>query len=113
MVRLSRILLALVLCVCVVGVAEAKKKISLRSHHYSDKMFNASWYNCCGHTASGEPLNSALFTVAHKTLPFGTRVLLTNTANGISVCARVNDRGPFVYGRIWDTTKAIAVRLRF
>jgi rare lipoprotein A len=102
---LGRIVLALVLCVCVATGAEAKKKRSPIS--------NASYYSCCAKTANGERFNAGGMTVAHKTLPFGTRVLLTNPGTGRSVCVRVNDRGPFVRGRTWDVTRGVAVRLGF
>jgi rare lipoprotein A len=57
-------------------------------------------------TASGEPLNNKSMTAAHKTLPFGTKVLVKNFNNGKSVQVRINDRGPFVKGRIIDLTRA-------
>lgn len=57
-------------------------------------------------TASGEPLNNDSMTAAHKTLPFGTEVLVKNLNNGKSVTVRINDRGPFVKGRIIDLTRA-------
>ena len=57
-------------------------------------------------TASGEPLNNNSMTAAHKTLPFGTEVMVKNLNNGKSVKVRINDRGPFVKGRIIDLTRA-------
>lgn len=57
-------------------------------------------------TASGEPLNNSAMTAAHRTLPFGTEVLVKNLSNGKSVTVRINDRGPFVKGRIIDLTRA-------
>jgi rare lipoprotein A len=57
-------------------------------------------------TASGEALNNNSMTAAHKTLPFGTEVKVTNIINGKSVTVRINDRGPFVKGRIIDLTRA-------
>jgi rare lipoprotein A len=57
-------------------------------------------------TASGEPLNNYAMTAAHRTLPFGTEVLVKNLNNGKSVTVRINDRGPFVKGRIIDLTRA-------
>lgn len=71
----------------------------------------ASWYGPGFHgriTASGERFNTNDLTAAHKTLPFGTRVQVTNTANGKSVVVRINDRGPFVKGRIIDLSRAAA-----
>jgi rare lipoprotein A len=57
-------------------------------------------------TASGERLNNNAMTAAHKTLPFGTEVIVKNLNNGKSVEVRINDRGPFVKGRIIDLTRA-------
>ena len=51
-------------------------------------------------TASGERFNQAANTAAHRTLPFGTRVRVTNVRTGSSVIVRINDRGPFVRGRV-------------
>ncbi len=53
-----------------------------------------------GLTASGERYRQSLLTAAHKKLPFGTKVLVTNTKNGKSVKVKINDRGPFIKGRI-------------
>ena len=53
-------------------------------------------------TASGEPYDRAKKTAAHRTLPFGTKIRVTNTENGRSVIVRINDRGPFVKGRKVD-----------
>jgi rare lipoprotein A len=57
-------------------------------------------------TASGELLNNNSMTAAHKTLPFGTQVIVRNLNNGKSVKVRINDRGPYVKGRIIDLTRA-------
>lgn len=57
-------------------------------------------------TASGDRFNQFAMTAAHKKLPFGTRLLVTNLENGKSVRVIVNDRGPFVKGRIIDLTRA-------
>src|SRR6266404_2278448 len=56
----------------------------------------ASFYSYDPHTASGEKFNSQELTAAHRTLPFGTRLRVTDVATGRSVTVRVNDRGPFV-----------------
>ena len=71
----------------------------------------ASYYtdNLNGHsTASGEVYNSSKMTGAHKKLPFGTLVTVTNVSNGKKVTVKINDRGPFVSGRIIDISKAAA-----
>jgi len=62
----------------------------------------ASVYNEGSHTASGERLVPSAMTAAHRTLPFGTLVRVTNQSNGRSVTVRINDRGPFVKGRVID-----------
>jgi rare lipoprotein A len=61
-----------------------------------------------GATANGERASASGMTAAHRTLPFGTRVRVTNGATGRSVIVRINDRGPFVHGRIIDLTPAAA-----
>ncbi|MGO9357007.1 MAG: septal ring lytic transglycosylase RlpA family protein [Xanthobacteraceae bacterium] len=62
-------------------------------------------------TANGEYAFSDAFTAAHRTLPFGTLVEVTNTRTGLSVIVRINDRGPFVRGRIIDLTPAGALAI--
>ena len=62
-------------------------------------------------TASGERFNNYSMTAAHKTLPFGTRVIVTNLNNGKTVKVRINDRGPFVKGRIIDLTRAAFAKI--
>jgi rare lipoprotein A len=64
-------------------------------------------------TASGERANPRELTAAHRTLPFGTRVKVTNKKNGRTVTVRINDRGPFKAGRIIDLTPAAAQKLGF
>jgi rare lipoprotein A len=59
-----------------------------------------------GHTANGEVAAAGGLTAAHRTLPFGTMVKVTNTGTGRSVVVRINDRGPFVRGRVIDLTPA-------
>ena len=66
-----------------------------------------------GRTASGEKANPAALTAAHRTLPFGTRVQVTNRRNGRSVVVRINDRGPFKRGRVIDVSPAAARVLGF
>src|SRR5215210_1304199 len=62
-------------------------------------------------TASGEKYRSSQKTAAHRTLPFGTKVKVTNLSNGRSVKVRVNDRGPFVAGRIIDVSGKAAKQI--
>ena len=71
----------------------------------------ASFYTEGERTASGEKFNSHELTAAHPTLPFGTRLRVTNVATGRSVIVRVNDRGPFVPGRIVDVSYSAAEAL--
>jgi rare lipoprotein A len=66
-----------------------------------------------GRTASGEHASPGGMTAAHRTLPFGTMVRVTNRSSGRSVVVRINDRGPFVRGRIIDLTPAAARALGF
>ena len=68
----------------------------------------ASWYALTSKTASGERMNARLLTAAHKSLKFGTKVQVTNKRNGKSVVVRINDRGPFIRGRVIDLSKAAA-----
>ena len=71
----------------------------------------ASWYGYDGsgsQTASGERYNPEGLTAAHRTLPFGTKVRVTNTRNGRSVVVRINDRGPYIRGRIIDVSAGAA-----
>lgn len=71
----------------------------------------ASWYGPGyeGHpTANGESFDPSAMTAAHKHLPFGTRVMVTDTTTRKSVIVRINDRGPFVAGRIIDLSAAAA-----
>ncbi|MEN9207775.1 MAG: septal ring lytic transglycosylase RlpA family protein [Gloeomargarita sp. GMQP_bins_120] len=74
----------------------------------------ASWYGAefrGQRTASGEPFNPQDLTAAHRTLPFGTRVRVTNLRNGRSVVVRINDRGPHLPGRVIDISAAAAQAL--
>lgn len=73
----------------------------------------ASWYALYSQTASGEQMNPAELTAAHRTLPFGTKLKVTNQKNGKSVVVRINDRGPFVKGRVLDLSRAAARELDF
>lgn len=75
----------------------------------------ASWYGPGFHgkkTASGKRFNQHALTAASRTLPLGTRVLVTNLDNGKSVEVTINDRGPYVDGRIIDLSRAAARRIR-
>jgi len=95
--------LALALVLAAMGHAEAGGKPALAST-YSEKG---------GLTASGERFFPHKLTAAHRSLPFGTMVRVTNLRNGRSVVVRINDRGPFVKNRIIDLSQAAAERLQF
>lgn len=71
----------------------------------------ASWYALHSRTASGEMMNPSALTAAHRSLPFGTKLKVTNPRNGKSVVVRVNDRGPFIKGRVIDLSKGAASRI--
>jgi peptidoglycan lytic transglycosylase len=72
----------------------------------------ASYYRFHGRrTASGEKFDETELTAAHRTLPFGTRLRVTNVATGQSVMVRVNDRGPFIPGRVVDVSHSAAEAL--
>ena len=74
----------------------------------------ASVYAYAGNrTASGEIARPRDLTAAHRTFPFGTKVKVTNKRNGRSVVVRINDRGPFIRGRIIDVTPLAAQALGF
>lgn len=76
----------------------------------------ASWYGDREQgrlMASGEPFNEYAMVAAHRTLPLGTEVRVTNMRNGRSVVVRIMDRGPHVAGRAIDLSKAAAERLQF
>jgi rare lipoprotein A len=74
----------------------------------------ASWYGGKfqgRQTSSGEIFDTNLLTAAHKSLPFGTVVKVTNLVNGLSTVVKINDRGPFVEGRIIDLSRAAAEKI--
>jgi rare lipoprotein A len=72
---------------------------------------HASWYSLTSKTASGERCDPGAMTAAHRSLPFGTKVKVENLKTGRSVVVRINDRGPFVGGRVIDLTKGAARKL--
>ena len=77
----------------------------------ADQVGHASWYALTSQTASGERMNPNELTAAHRSLPFGTRVLVENLRNGRSVVVRINDRGPFIGGRVIDLSQAAAAHI--
>ncbi len=87
------------------GLAQQLKTEGIASF-YADKFVGRT-------TASGEKYKHNKLTAAHKTLPFGTKVKVTNLSNKKSVVVIINDRGPFVKGRIIDLSKSAAKKLDF
>jgi rare lipoprotein A len=103
------------LCTCVILALSATLTPAYafapeRMHEGETQRGIASWYGAeqGHHTASGERFNPHAMTAAHRHLPFGTIVLVTNELNGLSVELRINDRGPWRHGRIIDVTDAAA-----
>lgn len=79
-----------------------------------DKTGVASYYGARHHgkrTASGEPFNQNALTAAHRSLTFGSRVLVTNLSNNTTVVVRINDRGPHTRGRLIDLSRQAAKQL--
>ena len=125
---LQLVLLALFISVSSISEAKSKhhtKKATHSTHHRSHHTRHhesglvgiASWYGYestkkrrhhVPKTASGEVFNPARLTAAHRSLPFGTKVLVTNLNNHRTVIVVINDRGPFIRGRIIDLSKAAA-----
>jgi rare lipoprotein A len=98
---------SVVTAVCLAASIFAFSKTSLA------EVGRASWYSLTSKTASGERCDPGALTAAHRSLPFGTKVKVENLKNGRSVVVRINDRGPFVGGRVIDLTKAAARQLGF
>ncbi len=108
LMRVARVSLFLITMLTLVLPATAQHPLILSGE--------ASYYGVSTNgtvTASGEPLNDDASTAAHRTLPFGTKVKVTNVRNGRSEVVRITDRGPFEQGRIIDVTKGVAEKLGF
>jgi len=82
-----------------------------RGQHAGEKYAVASFYVEGTETASGEKIDPEALTAAHRTLPFGTMLRVTNPETGRTVTVRVNDRGPFVHGRDVDLSYSAAESL--
>lgn len=81
------------------GTAGGRVSETGKASYYADVFQNRK-------TANGERYRHDVLTAAHRTVPFGTRVRVTNLDNGKSVVVRINDRGPFVRGRVIDLSKS-------
>ena len=95
----------------ILGAVSAFSIGNIEQAEAADQCGSASWYALTSKTASGETMNPSALTAAHRSLPFGTRVRVTNRNNGQSVVVRINDRGPFIKGRIIDLSKAAAAQI--
>jgi len=97
---------SIIAVIFILSLSSCARKIteSGKGSFYADKFQGRS-------TASGARFDQHKMTAAHKTLPFGTRVKVVNLANGRSVNVTINDRGPFVAGRIIDVSKKAAKKL--
>jgi rare lipoprotein A len=106
---------AVLACAIFAAPAQASPEAALRaSPALKAQRGTASWYGPGFHgrrTANGETFDTNAMTAAHRTLPFGSRVRVVNQRTGRSVVVRINDRGPFVKGRIIDLAKAPAKAL--
>jgi len=91
--------------------AIAKKKVAAKKAAEHATVGVASFYWQGSKTANGEKFNPRELTAAHRTLPFGTRIRVTDVTTGRSVTVRVNDRGPFIPGRIVDVSAGAAESL--
>ncbi len=96
-----------------IATVAAAAFVALSASAASAQCGRASWYALSSKTASGERMNASLMTAAHRSLPFGSKVKVTNQSNGKSVVVRINDRGPFIKGRVIDLSKAAASKLGF
>jgi rare lipoprotein A len=96
-------LLSLLVCVCSLAMSQTQTG---KASFYADKFEGSP-------TASGEKYKHSKLTAAHKSLPFGTKVRVTNLANNETVEVTINDRGPYVDSRIIDLSKSAAEKLGF
>nr|WP_250807896.1 septal ring lytic transglycosylase RlpA family protein [Neorhizobium tomejilense] len=103
-----RVLSAAALALTIASLPAAANSAAPKAELKSPKCGGASWYALTSRTASGERMNAGLLTAAHRSLKFGTKLLVTNMRNGKSVVVRINDRGPFHRSRVLDVSKAAA-----
>lgn len=103
MIRVGR---AVATVVAAAVTAASAVQLTLAPTASAAETCTASFYDQGTTTASGEPFDADALTAAHRSLPFGTMVEVTDTDNGNSVVVRINDRGPFAPGRCLDLTRA-------
>ncbi|NPA44773.1 MAG: septal ring lytic transglycosylase RlpA family protein [Chlorobi bacterium] len=106
--------LSVILILSLFASCSVKKKSETSKKEVVYQKGEASWYGPGFNgklTASGEIFNMNKLTAAHKKLPFGTKVKVVNIQNGKSVIVKINDRGPFVKGRIIDLSKKAAQQI--
>jgi rare lipoprotein A len=106
-----KVILILALALSALGMGQARAD---EAGGKKPRLLLASWYGAAHHgrrTASGERFDRRALTAAHRTLPFGTLLRLSNPENGRQVTVRINDRGPFRRGRSLDLAEAAASRL--
>ena len=114
-VRASQLAASLALVAIVAASSAFAQTTKTRNQHGNGKFSGiASVYSySASRTASGEHFRPAALTAAHRSLPFGSKVRVTNRHNGRSVVVRINDRGPFIRGRVIDVSPAAARVLGF
>jgi rare lipoprotein A len=106
-----KVILILVLALSALGLGQARAD---GASGKKPRLLLASWYGAAHHgrrTASGERFDRHALTAAHRSLPFGTLLRLSNPENGRRVTVRINDRGPFRRGRSLDLAEAAAHQL--
>lgn len=104
MKKMRRILSLLIVFLAVSIMVDAQRVVDGQATFYGNKYHGRK-------TSSGESFNKNAMVCAHRTLPFGTRVRVTNKKNGKAVVVRVIDRGPFAKGRVIDLSPAAAREL--
>lgn len=113
---MKRWLVAIALAAAACGPSKSAKRATTGKQAPAAGVLHGkgTWYGGKWHgrlTANGETYNKRSMTAAHKTLPFNTRVRVTNLKNGRSVVLRINNRGPYGKGRIIDVSEAAAEKL--